>query len=117
MEKYGLTVQSSEGRLVEVEQEYGQPGQTIRTMGLKMPDGSVYTADPGFGFNPGRVAWQPELEKYDYRSARQYVTGTLTGPDFARDWRTSANWMRASDIRWPSVHRNRSLPRALHGRR
>ncbi|HBE4429563.1 TPA: phage head morphogenesis protein, partial [Escherichia coli] len=24
------------------------------------------------------------LEKYDYRSARQYVTGTLTGPDFAR---------------------------------
>ncbi|WP_413164969.1 hypothetical protein [Escherichia coli] len=28
--------------------------------------------------------WQPELEKYDYRSARQYVTGTLTGPDFAR---------------------------------
>ncbi|HGC4398105.1 TPA: phage minor head protein, partial [Escherichia coli] len=84
VEKYGLTVQSSEGRLVEVEQEYGQPGQTIRTMGLKMPDGSVYTADPGFGFNPGKVAWQPELEKYDYRSARQYVTGTLTGPDFAR---------------------------------
>ncbi|EFI6384900.1 phage head morphogenesis protein, partial [Escherichia coli] len=57
VEKYGLTVQSSEGRLVEVEQEYGQPGLTIRTMGLKMPDGSVYTADPGFGFNPGRVAW------------------------------------------------------------
>ncbi|TQN84367.1 UNVERIFIED_ORG: SPP1 gp7 family putative phage head morphogenesis protein [Citrobacter freundii] len=84
VEKYGLTVQSSEGRLVEVEQEYGQPGQTIKTMGLKMPDGSVYTADPGFGFNPGRVAWQPELEKYYYPSARQYVTGSLTGPDFAR---------------------------------
>lgn len=76
VEKYDLTVQSSEGRLVEVEQEYGQPGQTIRTMGLKMPDGSVYTADPGFGFNPGRVAWQPELEKCDYRSACRYVTGT-----------------------------------------
>lgn len=83
VEKYGLTVQSSEGRMVEVEQEYGQPGKTIKTMGLKMPDGSVYTADPGFGFNPGKVAFQPELEKYYYESARQYVTGSLTGPDFA----------------------------------
>ncbi|MFX2607057.1 phage minor head protein [Enterobacter mori] len=84
VERLGLTVQSSEGRLVEVEQEYGIPGKTVTTMGLKMPDGSVYTADPGFGFNPGRVAWQPTLEKYYYESARQYVTGSLTGPDFAR---------------------------------
>lgn len=84
VEKYGLTVQSSEGRLVGVEQEYGVPGKTITTMGLKMPDGSVYTADPGFGFNPGKVAFQPALEKYHYESARQYVTGSLTGPDFAR---------------------------------
>lgn len=83
VEKYSLTVQSSVGRMVEVEQEYGQPGKTIKTMGLKMPDGSIYTADPGFGFNPGKVAFQPELEKYYYESARQYVTGSLTGPDFA----------------------------------
>lgn len=84
VDKYGLTVQSSAGRLVEVEQEYGMPGKTITTMGLTMPDGSVYTADPGFGFNPGRVAWQPTLDKYEYQSARQYVTGSLTGPDFGR---------------------------------
>lgn len=83
VEKYGLTVQSSEGRLVEVEQEYGQPGNLVKTMGLKMPDGTIYTADPGFGFNPGRVAFQPTLDKYYYQSARQYVTGSLTGPDFA----------------------------------
>lgn len=83
VEKYGLTVQSSEGRLVEVEQEYGQPGNLVKTMGLKMPDGTIYTADPGFGFNPGRVAFQPTLDKYYYPSARQYVTGSLTGPDFA----------------------------------
>lgn len=83
VEKYGLTVQSSEGRLVEVEQEYGQPGNLVKTTGLKMPDGTIYTADPGFGFNPGRVAFQPTLDKYYYQSARQYVTGSLTGPDFA----------------------------------
>ncbi|MFO6428415.1 phage minor head protein [Escherichia coli] len=113
----GLTVQSSEGRLVEVEQEYGQPGQTIRTMGLKMPDGSVYTADPGFGFNPGKVAWQ-RLEKYDYRSARQYVTGTLTAPGFCPGTGERQRTGCAPAIsRWPSVHRNRSPPRALHGRR
>lgn len=85
VDKLGLQVQSSADRLVEVQQEYGEPGKTrTRTvMGLKMPDGSVYTADPGFGFNPGKVAWQPALEKYTWQSARQYVSGAITGPDFA----------------------------------
>lgn len=83
VDSQGLMVQSSEGRTVEVEQEYGVPGKTVTVTGFKMADGSVYTPDPGFGFNPGKVAWQPTLEKYEYQSARQYVSGSLTGPDFA----------------------------------
>lgn len=99
VEREDLVVQSSAGRLVEVEQEYGQPGQTIKTMGLTLTDGTVYTAGPGFGFNPGRVAWQPELEKYDWQAARQYVTGSLTGPDFARA--LAAPGALASEQRYP----------------
>lgn len=82
VEKNGLTVQSSEGRLVDVQQMYG--GREITVTGMTFPDGTVYTADAGFGFNPGKVAWQPVLEKYDWQSARQYVEGSLSGPDFAR---------------------------------
>ena len=76
-------VQSSEGRLVEVEQEYGVPGETRTVTGFKNPkDGQVYTPDPGFGFNPGQVSYQPELDKYHPTAASQYITGSLTGADF-----------------------------------
>ncbi|PPA30457.1 phage head morphogenesis protein [Aeromonas jandaei] len=105
VDKYGLNVQSSEGRMVEVEQQYGMPGKTITTMGLTMPDGSVYTADAGFGFNPGKVAWQPTLDKYEYRSARQYVSGSLTGPDFG--WALANVAQLDSRQRYPLAVRSR----------
>ncbi|EOF5361596.1 phage head morphogenesis protein, partial [Salmonella enterica] len=38
------------------------------------------------GINPGQVAWQPELDKYETRPARQYITASLTGPAFARGY-------------------------------
>ncbi|HHR6226845.1 TPA: phage minor head protein [Providencia alcalifaciens] len=83
VERLGLMVQSSEGRLVEVEQEYGVPGETRTVTGFKNPkDGQVYTPDPGFGFNPGQVSYQPELDKYHPTAASQYITGSLTGADF-----------------------------------
>ncbi|WP_368920025.1 phage head morphogenesis protein, partial [Providencia vermicola] len=47
VERLGLMVQSSEGRLVDVEQEYGVPGETRTVTGFKNPkDGQVYTPDP-----------------------------------------------------------------------
>ncbi|MTC39325.1 phage head morphogenesis protein [Providencia alcalifaciens] len=83
IERLGLLVQSSEGRLVEVEQTYGVPGKTRTVIGFKNPkDGQVYTPDPGFGFNPGLVSYQPELGKYHPTAASQYITGSLTGADF-----------------------------------
>ncbi|WP_140918188.1 phage head morphogenesis protein [Limnobaculum xujianqingii] len=80
--QYNLTVQSSDNRLVEVEQPYGNT--TIQSTGLRLTSNKVYVPDPGFGFNPGKVAWQPNLEKYDYQPTRQYVSRSLAGPDFAR---------------------------------
>lgn len=38
----------------------------------------------GWNFNVGKAAYQPNLEKYDYDIARQYVEGAITGPDFKR---------------------------------
>jgi SPP1 gp7 family putative phage head morphogenesis protein len=39
-------------------------------------------AGEGWDYNPGEAAFQPDLETYDYRVARGYVEGVLTGPKF-----------------------------------
>ena len=44
------------------------------------------TPAPGWNYNPDRAAFQPDLDRYDYDRARQYVEGSLTGPVFARTW-------------------------------
>ncbi|MDE9466877.1 phage head morphogenesis protein [Xenorhabdus bovienii] len=83
VERLDLRVQSTDDRRVEVQQESGVPGETRPVLGFENPvTGQVYTPDPGFGFNPGQVSWQPELAQYHPKPASQYVTGTLTGPDF-----------------------------------
>ncbi|EIF9748790.1 minor capsid protein [Salmonella enterica] len=81
VEARGLAVH--EPALYDIEQEYGIPGKTRTVKAMKI-GGEVYTADPGFGFNPGKVAFTPTLDKYATQAARQYITGSLTGPDFAR---------------------------------
>lgn len=85
VEKQGLTVYHPE--VIEIEQEFGIPGETRKVPAMINPiTGAVYAADPGFGINPGKVAWQPELDKYPTPAARQYITATLTGPDFVRGY-------------------------------
>ncbi|EFO6538502.1 phage head morphogenesis protein [Salmonella enterica] len=81
VEARGLAVHEPE--LYDIEQEYGIPGKTRTVKAMKIGS-EVYTADPGFGFNPGKVAFTPTLDKYATQAARQYITGSLTGPDFAR---------------------------------
>jgi SPP1 gp7 family putative phage head morphogenesis protein len=50
--RLGLMVQSSEGRIVEVEQPWGK-NETRMVKAFKKPDGSLYVPDAGFGHNPG----------------------------------------------------------------
>lgn len=54
IERFGLTVQSSEGLLVEIEQPWGN-GETRTVTAFKNPmNGQLYTPDAGFGHNPGQ---------------------------------------------------------------
>ena len=86
-----LTVESSDGRLTEVKQDVGidkRTGEVIERPAWQYtaPDGRRMTPSPGWNYNPGRAAFQPDLDRYDYDIARQYVEGSLTGPAFARQW-------------------------------
>ncbi|WP_410499696.1 phage minor head protein [Chitinibacter sp. S2-10] len=85
IERKELATSSSEGRMGETEQLIDKKGTTRKVPSYTTPSGEVFTADAGFGYNPGRAAYQPELDKYHPDTARQYVKGTLTGPAFA-DW-------------------------------
>lgn len=60
-------------------------GLTERVSIFKTPQMQIAgRTDLGWNYNPGRAAWQPDLDAYDFQLARQYVAGSVTGPDFAR---------------------------------
>jgi len=87
----GLAVESSAGHLEEVMQDVGvdkRTGEVVERPAWRYtaPDGRSMTPSPGWNYNPGKAAFQPDLERYDYDLARQYVEGSLTGPAFARTW-------------------------------
>lgn len=89
VQRMGLSVESSAGRLVEVMQDVGiekSTGEVIQRPAWQYtaPDGQRMTPSPGWNYNPGRAGFQPDLDRYDYDIARQYVEGSLTGPAFAR---------------------------------
>ncbi|WP_047396534.1 phage minor head protein [Chitinibacter sp. ZOR0017] len=90
IERKSLATSSSEGRLGETEQIIDKKGTTRHVPSYTTPSGEVFTADAGFGYNPGRAAYQPELDRYDKDAARQYVKGALTGPAFK-------NWYQGMD--------------------
>lgn len=61
------------------------------------------TPDPGWSYNPGRAAHQPELDRYDFPVARQYVRGTLTGPAFQGWYQGMANAVEAARSATPAL--------------
>lgn len=44
--------------------------------------GEQTATDIGWNYNVGKAAWQPDLEKYDYKTAKQYTQGVVTGLPF-----------------------------------
>lgn len=59
---------------------------TVRGVRVQTADGQpiTYWPDAGWDYNPGKAAYQPNLDRYDYDIAQKYVRGVVTGPDFER---------------------------------
>jgi SPP1 gp7 family putative phage head morphogenesis protein len=93
LDRMGLQVESSQGRLVNkwvtagVDFSTGEIRKSEVT-GIKLTarDGKPITffPDAGFNFNQAQAAWQPDLDTYPSDIARQYVQGLVTGPEFER---------------------------------
>ncbi len=84
LESKRLSAGSSEGRLSQ--REIYDPDGVVRSQSVYQDGltGEKISPDPGFSNNPGKAAWQPSLDKYDYDVAKQYIEGAVTGPDFKR---------------------------------
>jgi SPP1 gp7 family putative phage head morphogenesis protein len=80
----GLTVESSKGRLSEQEVLVSKKTGELRPVTVYRDPltGEKIAPDVGWNYNPGKAAWQPDLDRYDYDVAKKYIEGGLTGPDF-----------------------------------
>lgn len=86
MEAQGYTLSDSRGHMqqVEVPVSARNPKAGMATVTqLRLPGmDKAFRTDPGWNNNQAMTAYQPQLDAYDYKVARQYVRGALKGPAF-----------------------------------
>jgi SPP1 gp7 family putative phage head morphogenesis protein len=84
VKREGLRVESSNGRLVQKNVIVGK-GANARyetVTGLKLGNGKIFWAGPGWDYNPGRETWMPDLRKYNPIDARAFVADSFRGPAY-----------------------------------
>lgn len=84
IDRKGLPVDSAEGKITWKDELVSKKTGELQPVavyhdpvtGMKIP------TDVGWSYNPGKSAWFPDLDKYPYDVAKQWIKGGLTGPDF-----------------------------------
>ena len=72
--------------LVEVERPADKAGNREKTIGFKLPDGTVRVTDKGFDYNVGRLNYKPNLDLYPEKLAHQFAKAEMTGAEFKLDY-------------------------------
>jgi len=98
-----LVIERSEGRMSEKVVDAGIDQRTgeirrAEVSGLRLTGTNgkptTFWTDPGWNYNPARAAYMPDLDRYPPDTARQFVEGVVTGPEFGRwfrIWQTSVS--------------------------
>lgn len=72
--------------LVEVERPADKQGNREKTVGFKLPDGTVRVTDKGFDYNVGRIAYKPNLDLYPEKLAHAFAKVEMKGSEFKLDY-------------------------------
>lgn len=72
--------------LVEVERPADKQGNREKTVGFKLPDGTVRVTDKGFDYNVGRLNYKPNLDLYPEKLAHQFAKAEMSGAEFKLDY-------------------------------
>lgn len=72
--------------LVEVERPADKQGNREKTVGFKLPDGTVRVTDKGFDYNVGRLNYKPNLDIYPEKLAHQFAKAEMSGAEFKLDY-------------------------------
>lgn len=72
--------------LVEVERPADKAGNREKTIGFKLPDGTVRVTDKGFDYNVGRLNYKPNLDLYPEKLAHQFAKAEMKGAEFKSDY-------------------------------
>ena len=72
--------------LVEVERPADKQGNREKTVGFKLPDGTVRVTDKGFDYNVGRLNYKPNLDLYPEKLSHQFAKAEMTGAEFKLDY-------------------------------
>jgi len=80
----GLIVESAKGNIKWTDKIVNKKTGAIEKVAnfIDPITGKAVATDLGFSYNPGEAAFFPNLDKYDYEIAKQWVMGALTSPDF-----------------------------------
>jgi SPP1 gp7 family putative phage head morphogenesis protein len=84
VEREGLRVESSDGRLVQREVIVGKGANARKetVTGLKLWNGKTFWAGAGWDYNPGKETWMPDLKAYNIDDARLFVSAGFSGPAY-----------------------------------
>lgn len=72
--------------LVEVERPADKQGNREKTVGFKLPDGTVRVTDKGFDYNVGRFNYKPNLDLYPEKLAHAFAKIEMKGAEFKQDF-------------------------------
>ncbi|SUT91402.1 phage head morphogenesis protein, SPP1 gp7 family [[Actinobacillus] rossii] len=82
-----ITPDDSSANLVEVQRPADKQGNTEKTVGFKLPDGSIRTTDKGFDYNIGRLSYRPNLDLYPEKLAHQFAKVEMIGGEFLHNFK------------------------------
>ena len=93
--------------LVEVERPANKAGNREKTIGFKLPDGTIRVTDKGFDYNVGRLNYKPNLDLYPEKLAHQFAKVEMRGSEFVHDFNLLAK--QVAEIKQSSSHEGKKL--------